>query len=55
MLSTKQITISSLLFVTFGITVYYITKQKQEKNKQEDTEEDKEDTEEDKEESKKED
>lgn len=47
MLSTKQITISSLLFVTFGITVYYITKQKQEKNKQEDTE--------DKEESKKED
>jgi len=44
MLSTKQITISSLLFVTFGITVYYITKQKQEKNKQEDTEEDKEES-----------
>jgi len=35
MLSTKQITIGSLLFVTFGITVYYITKQKQEKNKDE--------------------
>lgn len=44
MLSTKQITISSLLFVTFGITVYYITKQKQEKNKAEDKEEDKEES-----------
>tara|TARA_B100000795_G_scaffold206618_1_gene160112 strand:+ start:303 stop:437 length:135 start_codon:yes stop_codon:yes gene_type:complete len=41
MLSTNQITIGSLLFVTFSITVYYITKQKQEKNKEEDKEESK--------------
>jgi len=44
MLSTNQITIGSLLFVTFSITVYYITKQKQEKNKEEDKEEDKEES-----------
>jgi len=43
MLSTKQITIGSLLFVTFGITVYYITKQKQEKNKEDEEESKKED------------
>ena len=40
MLSAKQITIGSLLFVTFGFTVYYITKHKQEKKEEESKKED---------------
>jgi len=41
MLSTKQLTMGSLLFVTFSISVYYITKNSIKKNKEVDDEEEK--------------